>query len=224
MLNKIHNIDVLEGLKLLDDNSIDCIITSPPYNKLGLSKNKNRTIDYDEYGDDMDESLYQEWQINILNECNRVLKKGGSMFYNHKNRRCKCKEFIPQEWILKSNMNLYQTIIWNRKADPSIFNTFLLPIYEYVFWLTKERSTPKVYRNKLSNIKSIWEINPARNKKHPAPFPDELVKNCILLSTDENDIVLDIFSGSGTTCRVAKEMNRQFIGFEISKNYINISK
>jgi site-specific DNA-methyltransferase (adenine-specific) len=221
MINNIHNIDVLEGLKKLDDNSIDCIITSPPYNKLGLSKNNSRAIQYDIFNDNMNEKDYQNWQINILNECHRVLKDGGSMFYNHKNRRFKCKEYTPFDWILKTNMNLYQTIIWNRKADAAIFNTFLLPIYEYVFWMTKDNKTPKVFRNRLDNVKSIWDINPDKKNKHPAPFPSELVKNCILLSTNEGDIVLDPFSGSGTTCNVAKELNRNYIGFEISEDYIN---
>ena len=92
-LNKIYCIDVLEGLKNIDDNSIDLIITSPPYNKVGLNgiqkgKKWNKTIDYDgdPQNDNMDENEYQKWQLNILNELFRVLKEDGSLFYNHKNR------------------------------------------------------------------------------------------------------------------------------------------
>jgi len=216
----IYNIDVLEGLKRLDDNSIDTIITSPPYNKYGLSKFKHRKIKYNTYNDDMNEDDYQNWQIEILNECHRVLKPSGSMFYNHKNRRVKCKEHIPQEFILKSDLNLYQTIIWNRNQSPSIFNTFLMPTYEYIFWLTKTNKTPKVFRNRLDTIKDIWNITPSRSKIHPATFPEKLVENCILLSTNEGDLVLDIFSGIGTTANVSERLNRDFIGFEICKEYI----
>lgn len=211
----IKNIDVLEGLKEIPDNSIQTIITSPPYNKYGLSKFNHRKIKYKDYDDDMNEVDYQNWQIQILNECYRVLKVDGSLFYNHKNRRVDCKEYIPHDWITKSKLNLYQTIIWNRNQSPSIFNTFLLPTYEYVFWMTKTRKTPKVYRNRLDSIKDIWNITPSRSKIHPATFPEKLVENCILLTSDEGDIVLDPFVGVGTTCIVADRLDRVSIGFDI---------
>lgn len=220
-LNKIYNIDVLEGLKQLEDNSIDCIVTSPPYNKYGLSKFSHRKIKYVEWDDDMPEEEYQKWQIEILNECWRVLKPGGSIFYNHKNRRVNCKEHTPHEWITKTKLNLYQTIIWNRNQSPSIFNTFLMPVYEYIFWMTKDRKTPKVYRERLDTIKDIWNITPSRSKIHPATFPSKLVENCILLTTNEGDVILDPFNGTGTTTDTASKLGRKYIGFEISKDYIN---
>lgn len=220
-INEIYKIDVLEGLKQLEDNSIDCIITSPPYNKNGLNSYKHRKINYDIYDDNINEEDYIKWQIEILNECKRVLKPNGSMFYNHKNRRYKCKEYTPHKWILQSDINLYQTIIWNRNASPSLANTFLMPVYEYIFWLTKESKTPKIYRNRLDNIKDIWNITASRSKIHPATFPEKLVENCINLTTNEGDIVLDIFAGIGTTLKVANRMNRNYIGFEISDKYIN---
>lgn len=211
----IKQIDVLEGLKELDDNSIDCIITSPPYNKFGLSKFGHRKIKYKGFKDDLPEDEYQLWQIEILDECQRVLKPSGSMFYNHKNRRVNCKEYTPHDWITKSKLNLYQTIIWNRNQSPSIFNTFLLPTYEYVFWLTKDRKTPKVYRDRLETIKDIWNITPSRSKIHPATFPEKLVENCLLLSTNEGDLVLDPFVGVGTTLHCCDKMKRRSIGFDI---------
>lgn len=211
----IKNIDVLEGLKDIPDNSIQTIITSPPYNKYGLSKFNHRKIKYKDFGDDMPEEEYQNWQIEILNECFRVLKDDGSLFYNHKNRRVNCKEFTPHDWITKSKLNLYQTIIWNRNQSPSIFNTFLLPTYEYVFWMSKHRKTPRVYRERLDTIKDIWNIPPSRSKIHPATFPEKLVENCILLTSDEGDMILDPFAGIGTTCNVADRLNRKSIGFDI---------
>ena len=95
-LNTIVKTDVMEGMKLLPDKSIDIIITSPPYNKAGLngiradSPKKNWKANI-VYGGDMSidckpEDEYQRWQIDFLNECERVLKDDGSLFYNHKNR------------------------------------------------------------------------------------------------------------------------------------------
>jgi modification methylase len=222
--NMIENIDVLEGLKAMADNSVDCIITSPPYNKFGLNRFNHRKIKYDGYEDNMNEDEYRKWQIEILNECKRVLKPGGSIFYNHKNRRVDCKEFTPHDWILDCDLNLYQTIIWNRNQSPSIFNTFLLPTYEYIFWFTKERKTPKIYRDRLDTIKDIWPISPSRSKIHPATFPEKLVENCILLTTDEGDLVLDPFAGIGTTIKVAERLSRRSKGFELSKKYIDSKK
>lgn len=86
-LNKLYNMDCLEGMKQLDNESIDLIITSPPYN-LGKTHHtgNNRFKSYGKYDDNMPEALYQQWQIEILNECYRVLKQDGSMWYNHKPR------------------------------------------------------------------------------------------------------------------------------------------
>ena len=109
-LDKIYCCDVLEGLSKLDDNSIDLIITSPIYNKKGFNKGSSKvrkgdvwhhTIDYggDVNIDNMDETDYENWQIDIINECIRVLKPNGSFFYNHKNRVRKNEMVSPLKWI-----------------------------------------------------------------------------------------------------------------------------
>ena len=227
-LNNIYNIDCLKGLKMIKDNSIDCIITSPPYNKVGLRKGKatqgkrwsncGGNINYDEYDDNMEEEDYQRWQIEILNECYRVLKPSGSMFYNHKVRRYNGQAYFP-DFALKSKFKFYQLVTWNRKASPDGNIRYLLPNTELIFWLVKDK--PKVNKKECEFKTEVWEIPAKPNKNHPAPFPIEVPNNCIDLTTDENDIVLDIFAGSGTTLLSAKNKNRQYIGFEISKNYYN---
>jgi site-specific DNA-methyltransferase (adenine-specific) len=90
-----------------------------------------------------------------------------------------------------------------------------------VFWFSKERKTPKVYRDRLDTIKDIWNITPSRSKIHPATFPEKLVENCILLTTNKGDTILDPFAGIGTTLNVADRLGRNSIGFEIDKKYIN---
>ena len=101
--NKIYNMDCLEGLKQIDDESIDLIITSPPYN-LGKSHHtgNNHFKAYTEYDDNMPEDLYQKWQVEILNECYRVLKKDGSLWYNHKNRIRNGEQIEPYRWLYKT--------------------------------------------------------------------------------------------------------------------------
>lgn len=92
--NIIYNEDCLETLSRIEDNSIDLIITSPPYNKnfyapsSGADKSwsalRGRQIPYDVYNDSMPPQDYENWQRNIISECIRVLKPSGSLFYNHK--------------------------------------------------------------------------------------------------------------------------------------------
>ena len=91
-------------------------------------------------------------------------------------------------------------------------------------WLTK--SKPKVFKENLPKEyqSEVWTINPDRNSNHPAPFPQKLVENCILLTTEENDLVLDPFLGSGTSAIVSKKLNRGYIGIEIDPKYIELSK
>jgi len=230
-LDKIYKMDVLEGLKAMDDNSVDCGTTSPPYNKRGLMKGKkqkggdwNGYITYESFDDNMQEDEYQQWQIDVLNEIKRVIKPTGSFFYNHKNRRYNKTEYSPYDWVSKCNMNLYQTIIWDRKADVNNSKHFFQPVYELVYWLTKDnKKAPTFYKKALEEQQSIWRISPKANIPHPAPFPEELVEHCILATTKEGDVVLDPFMGIGTTGVVAKRLGRHYIGFDISDEYIKLA-
>ena len=131
--------DCLELMKEIPDNYVDLIITSPPYN-LGKSHHTgdNRFKSYGEYDDDMPEELYQQWQVEILNECYRILKPNGSMWYNHKNRIRNGIQITPYEWILKSKFAhlVKQEIIWfngSQNFDKCRF----YPMTERVYWFAK---------------------------------------------------------------------------------------
>ena len=99
-LNTIYNEDCLEGMRRIPDGSVDLIITSPPYN---IGKMKSNHIKYGTYsGNDMKEDEYQKWQLEILNECHRVLKDTGSIFYNHKVRIKKRRSHAPARMVIKN--------------------------------------------------------------------------------------------------------------------------
>ena len=223
--------DCIEGLKELEDNSVNCIVTSPPYNKKGLlgkTKLGNQiwgkfNIDYNTYGDDMPEEEYQSWMVALLNECHRVIKPDGSIFFNHKPRRYKNRSYLPTDFIQHSNAELYQLIIWDRRNSPNIRNDVLVPCTEHIYWLCKDK--PKVFRDSIQpEYKSeVWVITPERQKKHPAPFPEQLVRNCIQLTTEDGDLVVDPFMGSGTTAVVSQNLNRKWIGFDIDEKYVKIT-
>lgn len=234
-LNKVHNMDVLEGLRQIDDNSIDIIITSPPYNKAGLngkykSERWNKTIDYggDINIDNKPEDVYQDWQLEILKECYRVLKKDGLFFYNHKNRIVKGKGYIisPYEWLLKSPFLIRQEIIWNRKNGPNQDPSRYVPTFENIYVLTKDKDTIFKRKKDTDYKTDIWTINPDRHNEHPAPFPIDIPRNILHNIDVEEDrkkdiVVLDPFMGSGTTAKAAIEKGYNYIGIELVPEYID---
>jgi modification methylase len=231
-MNILVNGDCLCELKKIESDSISCIVTSPPYNKKGLIGKvkpgnqiwKKFNIDYSTYDDNLSEEDYHQWMIDILNEMYRIIKPDGSIFFNHKPRRHKNKVHLPTDFICKSKLHVYQLIIWNRLSSPNIRKDVLLPCTEHIYWLTKGK--PKVFKNQIDNKfhSEVWDINPERNSKHPAPFPEKLVENCILLTTEQNDLILDPFMGFATTGIVANKFNRDFFGIEIDLEYFEVSK
>jgi len=233
----IHGDCLVEMDKLIQEGvKVDAIITSPPYNKAGyegfIRKRhkddnwKRRNIDYDDESsnDFMEESKYQEWQIEVLNKCWELLKDDGSIFYNHKVRVAQHKASHPIEWLLKTKLNFRQQIIWDRKSSPAISPIRYIPSTELVFWLTKTATQPRFERKDDTLHKGeVWTIQPSKNENHPATFPSELVEN-IVYNLPEDSLILDCFMGIGTTGVVCKKLNRDFIGIELVKDYFDYSK
>jgi len=227
-VNKIYQGDCLEVLKGFPDECVDCVVTSPPYNKHSASHKCHKTdswskanIDYGNFKGDLPENEYQDWQKEVLRECLRVLKKDGSIFYNHKPRIVNHKIIFPQEWL--GEFIIRQMIIWDRKSSPVLGPIRFMPCVEYIFWITKEQKTPK-FNQEAFKYKEVWQINPETNNKHPAPFPEAISDRCIFATTDKSDLVLDPFMGSGTTAVSAKKLGRNFIGIELNPDYIKMAE
>ena len=224
-LNKIYNVDCMEGMKILPDNSIDLIITSPPYN-LGTKHHtgSNHFKCYADYHDDMPEDLYQRWQIEFLNECYRVLKPTGSMWYNHKNRIRKGIQISPYEWLLQSKFAhlIKQEIIWFNRSQ-NFDKCRFYPMTERVFWMAK---SPKTRMFNAINHHDIFDTKDWKpvgtrgvfKRAFPVNMPQDIIK-CF----PDAKVILDPFMGSGTTAIAAKLENRSFIGFEISTEYCEIA-
>lgn len=227
-IDRIYNIDVLEGLKMLPDNSIDLIITSPPYNKGYYTKNRRvdvytvekkvRKIDYGVFNDTMDPEDYEKWQRKILDECIRVLKPEGSIFYNHKEILSNLNAHNP---TYVYDYPLLQTIVWEKPSTPQISDRYFYPVTEWIYWIKKTPDArPYFDRDSAIFNKAVWHFGAEKGNSHPAAFPIELPENCILACSKEGDIVLDPFMGSGTTALAAKKHGRHYIGFELNAEYI----
>ena len=216
--------DCLEGLKQLDDESIDLIITSPPYN-LGKSHHtgNNHFKAYTEYDDNMPEDLYQKWQVEILNECHRVLKKDGSLWYNHKNRIRNGEQIEPYRWLYKTPFIIKQEIVW-QNGSQNFDKCRIYPMTERVYWLTKDAKTKLFNAINHHDIFTRAEWQPVKTKgAFKRAYPEKMVEDIISCFPDVR-VVLDQFSGSGATCCVAKRMGKDYIGFELSTDSCKIAE
>jgi modification methylase len=223
-LNKIICADCLETMREMPDESIDLIVTSPPYNLKNSSgrglkhlpggkwKKPAMVKGYSDYGDAMPHKEYVAWQRDCLTEMMRILKDTGAIFYNHKWR--------VQNGLLQDRADIVggfpvrQIIIWRRKGGINFNPYYFLPTYEVIYLIAKPQFK---LAPKASSHGDVWEFTQERNNNHPAPFPIDLPKRCIE-STDA-ETVLDPFSGSGTTAVAAKQLGVNYIGIDISPEY-----
>ena len=168
--------------------------------------------------------MYQQWQIEVLNECFRVLKEDGSMWYNHKNRIKNGIQISPYEWILKSDFAhlIKQEIVWFNGSQ-NFDKIRFYPMTERIYWLVKNRQT------KMYNIinhhdvfnRSEWKPEGTKNNFKRA-YPEKMVTDIISCFKDSK-IVLDPFMGSGTTAVACIKTNRKYIGFEKDATYCNLA-
>lgn len=231
-LNKIYCEDCMQTLSRMEDNSIDLVITSPPYNKniyasasgdtKSWSNLRGRQIAYDTYDDAMRPEEYEAWQRKVISECLRVLKPTGSLFYNHKDILVDGRIVSPRYVY---DYNVHQQIIWNRGSSLANDPHYFQPITEYVYWIVKD--TKKFFFDKSKAVfrQSVWNINFEINTQHPAPFPLLLAENIVLSVSKDGDAIYDPFMGSGTTALAACKIGggRKYIGSEISEKYVQMA-
>lgn len=220
---KLYKGDCLEVMDRLikSGETVDLIITSPPYN---IGKMHSNTTQHGSYsGNDMQESEYQEWQIEFLNKCYEMLKPEGSMFYNHKVRIKNGVGIHPFEWIQKSKFIFKQEITWDMGKSANSDKIRFFPYSERVYWLTKSPKT-KLYNSMA--LSDVWRCVPTHKRKdigHIAVMPVEICQN-ILQAFPERIFVLDPFMGSGSTGVACVNTNRNFIGIELDENYFKIAE
>lgn len=239
-----------ENMSEVATKSVDLIVTSPPYNidiNYGNKTSKGKTIESKgkKYKDNLSETEYRKLLENVFNECKRVLKDNGSIWINIKNRYLN-EQIVPPFWIQDyfKDMYLKNLIVWNFDWGGSTNKRFA-PRYEFVFWFTKNKNSytfnlndvkvpalnyrPDRYKSQLKNPSDVWRIpmvsgNFIERTGHPAQYPEKLIERIILAGTNEGDLVLDPFMGSGTTAVVAKNFNRYYIGYEIEKDYMAMAE
>ena len=237
-LNHIYNESCLVTLKRIKDNSIDTVITSPPYNMNLRIRNgkycsrqivKELTTKYDNFTDNLDIDEYNKFHSQVLSELLRVSKL---VFYNIQlltgNKRSVFKMIGDYSDYLKD------IIVWDKgHAEPAIQQQVLNRQTELILVFEKDYPISRQFRSstfKRGSLKDIWQIARNRNngkkkdKSHGATFPEKLVATILENFSKKGDKVYDPFLGTGTTAVVAKKMKRKFIGSEILKDYYKIAK
>ena len=231
-IDKIYCEPCLTTMSKMPDNCVDLIVTSPNYNNFRNKRTQAKradywartNIEYDICVDKQSDEEYANEQIQIINEMLRVLKPTGTICYNHKDRIYNFEVLSPLTWILKTNAKYRQRITWNRGGMQAYNPIRFYRVEEDIYILGKE-SKGFFWNKNCAKYLSIWNIAPSRNNLgHPATYPEELVHRCVEAFTDKNFLVYDPYMGSGTTAIVAKNMQRHFIGSEISKKYCSIAQ
>ena len=217
----------------LVDNCVSLTVTSPPYN---IGKDSDLDLNEDEY-----------WKMinKVFSETYRVTNSGGRLVVNVANLGR--KPYIPfskyfTDVLTEIGFIMRGEIIWQKSKGAnanfawgswlSASNPVIRDIHEYCLVFSKD--SMKNSNGGISTIEkdefmestlSIWNINPEKAKKigHPAPFPVELPKRFINLYSFKDDLVLDPFIGSGTTAVASKILQRNYVGYEINKDYIEIA-
>ena len=229
-LNSVLAGRALEILCHLPDDCVDVTVTSPPYNKQENTYGwLVRTDRYSHYKDRRIEPEYQKWQIDVLDELYRVTRPGGSLFYNHKTRWVDGKMIHPLEWVLNSSWHLRQEIIWDRTLAANVRGWRFWQVDERIYWLYKPINNHLVgqeLESRHAKMSSIWRIRPAsRTEKHPSPFPLEIPLRAIFsMPGEDRKIILDPFCGTGTTLVAAKLLGHDYIGVDISPDYVDHSR
>jgi len=247
-INQVVCGDCLEGMKLIPDNSVDLIVTSPPYDNLR---------DYEGF----------EWDFEkTAQELKRVLKDGGVIVWIVGDQTVDGSEtgtsFKQALYFKEIGLNLHDTMIYQKNVMPFPQQTRYIQCFEYMFVFSKGKpKTTNLIKDKTKGYKgsksskqrnkdgttsalkyeqgkdersrwNVWVYEVGYGKTtldkrmylHPAMFPEKLSEDHIKSWSNNNDLILDPFMGSWTTARACKDLGRNFIGFELEQKYCEIGE
>ncbi|TAD99262.1 MAG: site-specific DNA-methyltransferase [Bacteroidetes bacterium] len=241
MINQIVLGDCVESLKKMPDKSVDLIFADPPYNlqlKAELYRPDQTKVEgvFDEWDKFESIQVYDQFSESWLKECFRVLKDNGSIWVIGSYHNIFRVGAVMQNlgfWILND-------IIWMKTNPmPNFKGTRFTNAHETLIWACKNKDAKYTFHYKsLKNfnddlqMRSDWHIPICTGeerikvngqKAHSTQKPAELLFRVILSTSNPNDLVLDPFSGSGTTAAVAKKLGRQFIALEREEFYVKVA-
>ena len=210
-LNKVICGDCLKVLKEIPDKSVDLVLTDPPY---GISQKsggfKGKELEFGEWDEFSDKQMEE-----LLEEIVRMARGSVFMFCSAEQLSGIIKRFKEEGFLVRQ-------LIWYK---PTAFSMNADKMYmwatENVVWAKRSRA---LFNPRLKSNLFICNTEPNNTRQHRTQKPLELIKEFVIDSTKERDLVLDPFLGSGTTAVAAKQLNRNFIGIEINPDYCDIAR
>ncbi len=236
-LNRIYCADALEFLTTIPDDSIDMIFADPPY--FG-NQNKNIINRTDGYSNDQFRTDKAKWASNRsllfqlefanqwLKECQRILKEGRTIWVTGTYHSIGAINLVLQNLKFKI---LNEIILVKKNAPPNFTGSCFRACTENMLWAKKNQKGKLKFNYTLmkelnggKQMHNVWEYVAIKNKfRHPATKQESILERVILAGSDENDIILDPFCGSGTTGVVSKRLKRNWIMIDINNEYCQLS-
>ena len=211
--------------RVMGDEKADLVFTSPPYNRGtstgggfndgGLSQQLTRS--YDTYSDDLPVEDYRKWQSDLLLMWWEVLTDEGAIYYNHRPRVQDGIYETPLDW--NPNLPIRQIVIWHSGSGINFSPTHYRPSCEWIVIFAKKKF--RLSSKGDSGIGDVWQFGSERLSEHPAPFPIDLPFTA--LKTTNSNVILEPFSGSGTTLIASENLSRRCRAIEISPSYTAIA-
>lgn len=249
---ELYNEDCLKTINRLEDNSIDLILTSPPYNSSRKVKTqleiKTHKSKYEEYSDNLPNEEYRKFITKVLNNLNRVLVKNGVILLNlsyassvEVDSRCSDLIKLLYEIVDKTPYDIADIITWKKKSalPNNRSSNKLTRICEYIFVLcrkdeymtfkTNKKLTSYIKEKNLAYYENIYNFVEAKNNDGNCPYNKatyscELCEKLLTIYAQPNSTIYDPFIGTGTTAVACKKMNLNCLGSEISSNQIEFAK
>ncbi len=234
--------DSLELLKKIPTDSVDMIFADPPYNLSngGFSCHAGKRVSVNKGEWDKSKGFDEDFKFhfNWIKLCNRVLKPNGTLWVSgtyHSIYAC-------GHALQKQNWHILNDIAWFKpNAAPHLACRMFAHAHETLIWAKKNKQAKQTFhykemkfgnfpkdtiKNPNKQMRSVWAINTPNNGekkygKHPTQKPELLLERVILSSSNEEDLILDPFCGSATTGVMALKHNRQFIGIDLEKQYLD---
>ena len=235
--NQLYQGDCLELLSQIDSDSVDLIVTSPPY---------NCGIEYDVYNDSIDWNDYMAWVVRWLVECYRVLKPDGRMCLNvlcdmtTEGGSKRVSPFAEYYSIVRDiGFGVAGFPVWadRHRTRNTAWGSWLSPVAPYIYmpyemimilykdsWRKLSKGVSTIEQDDfIKGCSGVWDISPESQQRTKANFPVALPKLCIELLSFEGDLVLDPFGGSGTTAVACVQTKRRYILMELSERYHQVA-
>ena len=237
--------DCVRVLLQLPENSVDMIFADPPYNLSngGFTVHAGRMVSVNKGFWDISRGFLDDYSFHYrwLEACKRVLKPHGTLWVSgtyHSIYQC-------GHALQSLGYHILNDISWFKpNASPNLSCRFFTASHETIIWARKEKKARHTFNYDLMKngdwpedklkkpnlqMRSVWSVNPPKPEekkygKHPTQKPLDLLKRIVLSGTNEGDVVLDPFTGSSTTGIASALNNRKFVGIDMEKDYLELSK